>query len=309
MSIWENVKYQTWIFWQEVKIVKVGNSVLSVFGGLWLVIEILAFFNKNEFSNDLRSIWWVILILGVILILYQNWPKTLHTFKVKNRDVSIAIKVGDIFKIDGSIIIPINHKLDCNNNGIVEKSSSILKHFIKQDYNSKHSHLQTDINHELEDQKDWYDKFIVKQNPVIYKIGTVVPIFKDEKHHYMLCSSKLNEKGKSKTTEDDLQIALSELWVYLNHSGNNDSLVMPIIGTGRGRITSTREEVIKEIVLSFLVSLSSGGYCEQLTICIHPKDIKKFKINLSEIFDFIKLHCENTSYKKNSNPGSGTSFS
>lgn len=79
----------------------------------------------------------------------------------------------------------------------------------------------------------------------------------------------LNEQNRSKSTEDDLRNSLVELWAYLSHCGSKDNLVIPIIGTGRGRIPMTREEVIKEIVLSFLSSLGIESYCEQLTICIH----------------------------------------
>ena len=58
----------------------------------------------------------------------------------------------------------------------------------------------------------------------------------------------------------------------------------------------TRTEVIKETVLSFLVSLSSGSYIEELCIIIHPYDMKKYKIDLVELLDFIRLHCINTNY-------------
>lgn len=108
-----------------------------------------------------------------------------------------------------------------------------------------------------------------------YKIGTVVPIYRDEKQYYLLCSSTLNGQNRSKSTEDDLRSSLIELWAFLSHCGSKDNLVIPIIGTGRGRIQMTREEVIKEIVLSFLSSLDIESYCEQLTNLHSSKRHKK----------------------------------
>lgn len=305
MKWYEKIGYQLWLFWEGLDFIKVGQSILTVFGTLWLLVEILAFFNKVEFSNELKELWWLFLIIGLLLIAYNNWPKLVFTYKVKNRDVSISIKIADIFTVKGALIIPINNKLDCNNHGIIQRSNSILKFFIQKIYKTFHNHLQTDINQHIEDNPDWYASFGDIPNPGEYKIGTVVPIYRDEKQYYLLCSSTLNQQNRSKTTEDDLRNSLNELWEYLIQNGSKDNLILPIIGTGRGRIKLTREEVIKETVLSFLVSLSTDSYCEQLTICIHPKDIKTNDMDLNEILAFTKLHCNNTNYASNINEPEG----
>ena len=231
-------------------------------------------------------------------MIYQNWPKNKFSYKVNNRDVFITLQIGDIFKSDGALIIPVNNRLDVDNHGIIAKSSSILRLFIDKVYNQKHNYLASDISCELKDSEKFYSNFILTENPLTYKIGTVVPIYRDEKQYYLLCSSTLNGQNRSKSTEDDLRSSLIELWAFLSHCGSKDNLVIPIIGTGRGRIQMTREEVIKEIVLSFLSSLDIESYCEQLTICIHPNDIKKYNVNIEGITDFIRLHCMNANFSR-----------
>lgn len=298
MKLHKKLGYDIWLLWKSLSYIKVGKSILSVFGALWLVVEILAFFNKDEIANKIKEFWWLFLIIGVITVIYNNWPKNKFSFKVNNRDVSITLQIGDILKTEGALIVPVNNRLDVDNHGIVAKTSSILRHFIDKMYNKTHSHLATDISNQLQDSSDWYSRFIINENPLTYKIGTVVPIYRDEKQFYLLCSSTLNDQNRSKSTEDDLRNSLIELWAYLSHCGSKDNLVIPIIGTGRGRITMTREEVIKEIVLSFLPSLSVESYCEQLTICIHPHDIKKYNVNIDEIKDFIRLHCLNANFSR-----------
>ena len=303
MKRFDKLKYNSWLFWDRLDLTNFGKSILSVFGGLWLLVEILAFFGQTAWSEYIKSIWWVFLIFGLIVIIYRNLPKSYFTFKVHNRDVLVSIKIGDIFEIDGALIVPINNRLDCDNNGIVKNSSSILKLFIDKVYEKTSAHLNTDICQQLQDKADWYENFVEKNDPKTYKVGTVVPIFRSERQYYLLCNSSLNEQKRSKTTVDDLRVSLNELWAYLSHNGNKDNLVIPILGTGRGRIPLKREDVIKEIVLSFLVSLSQESYCEQLTICIHPSDLRKYNLNLDDLLDFIRLHCNNTGYLKgNENP-------
>ncbi len=156
MKWYQSLGYNLWLLWKSLSIIKVGNSLLSVFGALWLLIEILAFFNKQEVANQLKEIWWIFLIIGIIAVIYQNWPKNKFTYKVNNRDVSITLQIGDIFKTEGALIVPVNNRLDVDNHGIVAKSSSILRFFIDKVYNKTHSHLASDISIQLQDSTAWY---------------------------------------------------------------------------------------------------------------------------------------------------------
>ncbi|MEP2511160.1 MAG: macro domain-containing protein, partial [Reichenbachiella sp.] len=290
-------------FWEGISLSNVGKSILSVFGALWLIVEILDYFNQPTVSDLLKNSWWVFLIAGLTTIVYRHRPRTYFPFEVRNRDVKLSIRIGDIFKSEGSIVVPVNHKLDVDNKGIVSQSSSILKHFIDFKYDKQHQHLTTDIKAELEDHQNWYSKFVIDTENETYKIGTVVPVFKDEQYFYLLCNSTLNRQNRSKCTEEDLRNSLNELWAYLEINGNKDTLTLPVIGTGRGRLNLTRVEVIKEIALSFLASLNSGSHIEELCIVIHPNDLRKYTLDINELTEFLRLHCSNTNYKVNqSNP-------
>jgi len=305
MNWGERWMYRFWLFFKGIKIYEVLKSILSVFGALWALIEMLDYFGQPEVGIFFKSIWWLFLITGIIVIIYRHRPKMYFPFEVEKRDVKISIRIGDILKSKGSTVIPINHKLDADNNGIVAQSSSILKHFIKGKYNGQNQHLDTDIKNSIEDSNGWYENFKVEDKDGEYKIGTVVPIFKEEKHYYLLASSTLNDQNRSRCTEVNLRTSLNELWTYLDIKGNKDHLLIPIIGTGRGRINLNRIEVIKETVLSFLASLSStsGSYIEELSIVVHPRDIKKYDMDIEELIDFIRLHCNNTNFTvSNGNP-------
>jgi len=285
--------------WNRLSWFSAGEALLVAFGTLWLIIEVLVFFNESAFANRIRSIWWLFILLGLVYTILKNWPKSSYSFNVKNRDASIAITIADIFELEGAKIITINNRLDTALNGIVAQSNSILSFFIKKVYSKNDQHLATDIRNKLEDNTDYYTSLVIKDNPKEYKIGTVVPIFQNEKQYYLLCNASVNQHGRSKSSPDDLRNSLVELWAYLIHSGGKEHLIIPILGTGRGRITMTREEVVKEIVLSFLVSLSNDNYCDKLTVCIHPDDVKKYNLKIDRIVDFVRLHCDNANFAQN----------
>lgn len=46
-----------WLLWKSLSFIKVGNNLLSVFGVLWLVIEVFTFFNKQEIVNQIKEFW------------------------------------------------------------------------------------------------------------------------------------------------------------------------------------------------------------------------------------------------------------
>jgi len=55
-----------------------------------------------------------------------------------------------------------------------------------------------------------------------------------------LVNSTLNESNRSVVTEEGLEASLCELWTYLSKNAGKENFVIPILGTGRGRINMTR---------------------------------------------------------------------
>lgn len=127
-----------------------------------------------------------------------------------------------------------------------------------------------------------------------YSIGTVIPVSAQHKQFYLFAVATLSDEHRSKVSEEDLKIALDRLWDYFANKAGKDKFIIPIIGTGRGRIKLTRIEVIKLIVLSFLSSCRNHICADSLTISISPDDVKTHQINLNEIIDWIKVKVKYT---------------
>ena len=50
-----------------------------------------------------------------------------------------------------------------------------------------------------------------------------------------------------------LQCALESFWNEVNERGNLENIAFPIIGSGKGGLKASREDIVKEIVFSFIV--------------------------------------------------------
>lgn len=258
-------------------------NLVSAFGLLWLIVELTSYFASDETVTLIKAAWWAFGLLGLTFAIVKQLPKNKYEFKVPQRDASIIVKRCDILKLNGALIVPINHKFLVNQDGDLSKSKSVLSQVVKKYYNSRPEHLQSDINTVLE--KDFYQNY---RDGGEYKIGTVVPVIQQEKKIFFLANTKLNQQNKSYCNDEIFEKSLNELWVFLSDCTGKDDFIIPLIGTGNGRLNTDREIIFKEILLSFLSSLSVKNYADSLTICFNPTDIVKYKINFANIGEFTK---------------------
>lgn len=120
-----------------------------------------------------------------------------------------------------------------------------------------------------------------------YPIGTVARISYGRKRAYFLAEADINEEGIPINTDaSNIVLALVSLWDYLIEHGNQEYYSIPLLGTGRAGVGNlSREDIIKEIVLSFIMASKDKKITENLIICIHPCDFEK--IDWDEVCEYL----------------------
>lgn len=284
------------------KILNFLITLFSAFGLLWLIVEIVDYFGTTATSEKIKSFWLLFFILGLGYAIYKLIPKKKFTFKVPDRDAKVNITSKDIFKINGSLLITINNKFLVNQDGELLKANSILSQFVKKNYQSKPELLQAEINRKL--QSDFYNSYKISEHE--YKIGTTILITVENVNYYFFANTKLNAQNKSYCDKNMFEESLNELWVYLSECASKEDFIIPLVGTGNGRLQLSREKVFKEIVLSFISSLSSKNYADSLTISIHPTDLKRHDLDLTKLAEFTNAKVTYQEYRLNSEGGQNT---
>ena len=99
--------------------------------------------------------------------------------------------------------------------------------------------------------------------------------------------AELNEQGTASTTPHAVEQAMSGLWKYVRESGELQELVVPVIGTARGRIKLSRKKMIEKIAESFATASFDGKFTDRLIIMVRPEDAKHFQVNLYDIKDHL----------------------
>jgi hypothetical protein len=250
-------------------------NLLRAFGVLWLVVEIASFFN-NELAIAIKSYWWMFLLLGLGYPVYHFlFPKRRFKFKINNKDITIELVIGDIFKEQGPIIIGSNTRFVISSDII---SSSSIQGLFSDKYFADREEINKQIKLQIKDE-------------VSSPFGTTITIKSTERTGYFCAIADINQNGVARSNVENIRVSLAGLWSYLSSNAEKDILNIPILGSGFSRVSTPREDLVKEIIRSFIASTSDHTFCDGIRLVIYKKDIKKYDINVDQLVDFIKYSC------------------
>lgn len=267
------------------------KTFLGILGALLSIYELLQIFFPDILKGiELNCMAFIILIIIIIIIsIIINFPKLKKTFFIKNRDIRVTIVVGDIFKQKGSMVIPTNTTFDtCMEDDFIS-SKSIQGQFQNKYFKNNLTALDNMISNSLKNEKI-KEKINDgrKTKTKRYDCGTIARINHNNKKYYFLALADVNKVGSPNADYNNIIESLQGLWSFLGENKHIESLIIPIIGTGRAGITeATRMNVIKEIILSFVATTTEIKFTNHLVICIHPNDLKNNMIDIDEVFEYV----------------------
>ena len=281
------------------------TAVLSSFGTLWLAVEITNFFSEGTtIPATLRGYWWLFALGGLIITGAKCRPQMSVAHKLNGRDVTVEIAIGDVFSFPGALIVGSNTTFDTRISHQLIEESSIQGIFTKR-YYADEAQLDKELLAGLDNIESEQLQAGRVGKSKKYPPGTVVRIDQKNRRAYFLAIADINEHGVAKGSFDMLQISLAKLWVYVGSRGLKEPIVMPALGTGFSRLAQTREEVVREIVRSFIAACSEKVFTDRLTIVLSPKDVLEHHISLDGLGSFLKHHCVYTEFSENRYYGVG----
>lgn len=284
--------FSGWYWRNGFSLLRAAAGLLSAFGALWLIVEIVAFFSESA-ANWLKSVWWLFLLVGLTSAIWLNRPRHRVYCKLSGRDVLIEVCVGDVFDREGSLIVGSNTTFDTHDEII--DARSIQGQFTSKSYTSV-SHLDTDIDAALRGitfESCPHPK-PGKQN--LYPIGTVAKVQAAGRSAYLLAIASINQSSVADATFDDLKLALPALWDHISSRGGLEAIVIPVLGTGFSRLPQSREEIVREIISSFVAACSMRRFTPSLTVVVHGPDFYKNEVDLEELGRYLRHVCRYTQF-------------
>ena len=259
--------------------------------GIWTIIETSSHFfdSVEKWSSGNRVLFIIIIIICLLaggIRFIQRCKRMLSVSeKLVKTDISIEIRVGNIFKLSGDLIIATNTTFDTTN----LSSESLLGQCCKNYYNKKDH-----FNHDLEKALKGERGSLIQnggEGEMRYEFGTVVKITIQDQVIYLVAIDELNEDREVSSSLEDVRQSLASLWQYIGKRGSHGHLVIPTIGTKSAGIQVPRDVMTTEIIKSFITATySERKFCEKLTIVIHEKDYSEQNIDLQELGNYLHTH-------------------
>lgn len=265
-------------YWQFVLFSRTGaESVFAIFGGVYLVVEVLDFF--RIYTRDEYASWAFIpfLVVSVIGSIVLRPPTKSVTVKMPGGDGTIEVRVADLFDVSGAVMVSTNTNFEADVAGGKIAPDSLQGQFTAKYFTGN----QTELIQQIEEGKTG-----LEGDPP-YPIGTTIPVTTHGKTFYFTAMANLNQQGNASTTREYVKHALDRLWTHVRNSGELQELGVPVIGTGRGRLRISRKTMIGIIADSFEKASEDGKITDHLIITVPPADADRFGVNLYDIKDYL----------------------
>ena len=103
--------------------------------------------------------------------------------------------------------------------------------------------------------------------------------------------SEMSSRGQKSTTMKSFLLGLNCLWERLNTSTGNKRIKMPVLCSGESNLRKSREDIIKNIVFSYVNYARAYKISRSLTIFILPDDLSDSSLDMYSLDKFVELIC------------------
>lgn len=265
-------------YWSYIFFTKTGiESIFSIYGICYLIIESMDFFGVYKKEQYATFAFIIFLLISIFISILVRRPIKSIIVTSPNKDFNIEVKIADIFELTGAIVISTNTEFEIDVAGGKISPASLQGQFTAKYFTGNQNELLKIIKTKLRAYK--------KSKGKNYPYGTIVPIMTHGKMFYFTAMAEFNSNGNAFTSIDNIKLTLQNLWKYVKDSGELQELVIPLIGTGRGRLQVSRKRMISLISDSFIKASEISKFTEKLVIVVRPEDANNFGVNLYDIKD------------------------
>ena len=262
------------------------GTFFAVVGILYLCVDLADSF--NIYKKDQHSYYGLIILVGLALlyVLSTRRPLSRVSYKIPQKDCAVEVLIGDLFKIPGEVIISTSSTFDTDMSSGLIAVTSLQGQLATNYFNGQTTEIDRQIEVSLSgEQFTINDRRPGKKKE--YPIGTVARVSAHSKNFYLVAMSHMDETGNASSDLKMIDEALDKLWVNLASKAEVGDIVMPLMGTGRGRVAYPRKKMIERIAQSFVDACNQRAFSNKLIIVVRPEDASRFSLNLFQVRDYL----------------------
>lgn len=283
--LWESIR--TFAYWRYALLsAEAVAKFFSALGVLYLIIDIADTFKIYEKGKYSHYGVLILIVPAIIFVLVTRRPVTRVFYKVRKKDMVFEVKIGDIFKEPGEIVVSSNTTFDTDMSSGLIATGSLQGQLATRFFNGQTADIDRQIEASLA-RENYVEKLERPGKKKEYELGTVARVSAYGKNFYLVAMSEMSSAGTACSNVRMLDEALEGLWSNMAKKAEFGDIVMPLIGTGRGRVAMPRKKVIERIAQSFADASQDKAFSNKLTIVVRPEDASRFSLNLFAVRDYL----------------------
>ncbi len=292
------------------RILLYAGSAIAVYEAVSIVInesnaaEMLSRYPvfQKYFYPVLNNLFFYIAAAVIVALIAQRSFSS-YSRKIANTDVTINLRVGDIFANDGGIVIPSNN-LFAHDEKIVGGKS--IQHQLSDKCTSGEYTCDKTVQEQIKAALDTQEfknavlpdepKVLCGESFNVYPYGMLVPVTvrkkKKEKHFYLLSMSEIKSEGKPYVNNKHLMLSIDNMWKYIQENRLTDnSLVVPVMGTGAANMTEKPKHIIAKYIIKTFADNASQLGIKNFVLTIYPDDYLNDEIDMDELRTYVDYVC------------------
>ncbi|WP_147268702.1 macro domain-containing protein [Sphaerisporangium album] len=236
---------------------------------------------------------WMATAIGFMSLCYgviRARPRKHIVQSFSHPDVTIEIRIGDIFEQDAHLAIGASDTFDTDTtDDLIISSKSVIGQCLKRVFSGDRRRMDAEIRAALRSVSP------VAAEPTgaklgklkRYSIGTVAVLGGPERRIFAVAYSIMGNDLISRSTVNYLWQALDQVWLAMQIHGQRETIAIPLIGTEFARINSVNREIVaRMIILSFMARSRDDPVCKRLLVIVDPKDSDR--VNMFELEAYLK---------------------
>jgi len=262
------------------------GKFFAVMGILYLCVDLADAF--NIYKKDQHSYFGLIIlvVLALMYVVSTRRPLSRVSYKIPQKDFAVEVLIGDLFKIPGEVIISTSSTFDTDMSSGLIAVTSLQGQLATNYFNGQ----TVEIDRQIENSLSREQFFVNEERPgkkKEYPIGTVARVTAHSKNFYLVAMSHMDVNGNASSDLKMIDEALEKLWANLSLKAEVGDIIMPLMGTGRGRVAYPRKKMIERIAQSFADACSQKAFSNKLIIVVRPEDASRFSLNLFQVRDYL----------------------
>jgi len=224
--------------------------------------------------------------LAIIWVLATRRPIMRFSYKIPGKDFCVEVRIGDLFDGNNDVIVSTNTTFDTDMASGLIDTASIQGQVATKFFNADTSEIDRQLGLDLA-AVSGVSRVNAPGKKLEYPIGTVARVTSDSRTFYFVAMSRLNDQGNASSSPREIEDALEATWKFIRTNGNLRDLSIPLMGTGRGRVSIPRKKMAERIAQSFCDESKNLIFSNRLLISIRPEDAEDFAVNLYQIRDYL----------------------